>query len=131
MQTSTRIDSHNDTPAPEALKWIYVAALFFVSALNYADRTSITAVYPLLKSQLGFTDIGLGAIGSMFLWSYAFASPFAGYIGDRFDRSRIIVWSLAGWSATTLLTGLVDSQWQLLTTRVVLGLVESMYLPAA
>jgi MFS family permease len=131
MQTSTRIDSHNNASAPGALKWIFVAALFFVSALNYADRTSITAVYPLLKSQLGFTDVGLGAIGSMFLWSYAVASPFAGYIGDRFDRSRIIVWSLAGWSLTTLLTGLVDSQGQLLATRVALGLVESMYLPAA
>lgn len=113
------------------MKWIIVAALFFVSALNYADRTAITAVYPLLKSQLGFTDIGLGAIGSMFLWSYAVASPFAGYIGDRFDRSRVIVWSLAGWSLTTLLTGLTHSQGQLLATRVALGLVESMYLPAA
>src|SRR5215510_15562048 len=130
MQTSTRIDSHNET-ASGASKWIYVAALFFVSALNYADRTSITAVYPLLKTQFGFTDIGLGAIGSMFLWSYAVASPFAGYIGDRFDRSRIILWSLAGWSLTTLLTGLVDSQSHLLATRVALGLVESMYLPAA
>ena len=131
MQTSTPIGSHNETPASGASKWIYVAALFFVSALNYADRTSITAVYPLLRSQLGFTDVGLGAIGSMFLWSYAVASPFAGYFGDRFDRSRIIIWSLAGWSLTTLLTGLVDSPGQLLGTRVALGLVESMYLPAA
>src|SRR5262245_17313774 len=130
MQTSTRIDSHNKT-ASAASKWVLVAALFFVSALNYADRTSITAVFPLLKSQFGFTDVGLGAIGSMFLWSYAVASPFAGYIGDRFDRSRIIVWSLGAWSLATLLTGLVQSQGQLLATRVALGLVESMYLPAA
>src|SRR5215475_2507377 len=131
MRTSTLTASSNDTGVSAVSKWGLVAALFFVSALNYADRTSITAVYPLLKSQLGFTDIGLGAIGSMFLWSYAVASPFAGYIGDRFDRSRIILWSLAGWSLTTLLTGLVTSQGHLLATRVALGLVESMYLPAA
>jgi MFS family permease len=105
--------------------------LFCVSTINYADRTSITAVYALLKTDLGFTDVGLGAIGSLFLWSYALASPFAGYIGDRADRSRVIVWSLAGWSLATLLTGLVTAQWQLLAMRAVLGLVESMYLPAA
>jgi MFS family permease len=131
MQTSIAIDSHDDVTGSGALKWVFVAALFFVSALNYADRTSITAVFPLLKSQFGFTDVGLGAIGSMFLWSYAVASPLAGYVGDRFDRSRIIVWSLGIWSLATLLTGLVQSQAQLLATRVALGLVEAMYLPAA
>src|SRR5215471_11857112 len=126
MQTSTLIDSRDSAPACTAYKWALVAALFFVSALNYADRTSITAVFPLLKSQLGFTDIGLGAIGSMFLWSYALASPSSGYIGDRFDRGRIVVLSLAAWSLATLLTGLVSSHGQLLATRVLLGIVESM-----
>src|SRR5215467_5828497 len=109
MQTSTLIDSRDRAPVSAGYKWALVAALCFVSALNYADRTSITAVFPLLKSQLGFTDIGLGAIGSMFLWSYALASPFSGYIGDRIDRGRIVVASLAAWSLATLLTGLVSS----------------------
>jgi len=131
MQTSTLTDSHSRSLASNASKWALVTALFFISALNYADRTSITAVFPLLKSQLGFTDVGLGAIGSMFLWSYALASPFSGYIGDRVDRKRIVLCSLGAWSLATLLTGLVHSHGQLLATRVVLGLVESMYLPAA
>jgi MFS family permease len=112
-------------------KWMLVALLFLTGAFNYADRTAITAVFPLLKTSLGFDDVGLGATGSLFLWSYALASPFSGYAGDRFDRGRIIVLSLAGWSAATLLTGLAVSQWQLLIMRAVLGLLESFYLPAA
>src|SRR5215470_3611026 len=109
-------------------KWFLVATLFFVSLINYADRTAITALFPLLKSDLGFTDVGLGAIGLTFLWSYALASPFAGYLGDRI---RIVLCSLVGWSVATLATGLVSSQSQLLGMRIVLGLVESMYIPAA
>ena len=89
------------------------------------------ALLTLLKADLGFTDVGLGVIGSMFLWSYALASPFAGYFGDRADRSRLIVISLLGWSAVTLCGGLVTARWQLLTTRVLLGLIESVYIPAA
>jgi MFS family permease len=112
-------------------KWILAGTLFFVSAINYADRTSITSVYALLKIDLGFTDVALGAMGSLFLWSYALASPVGGFLGDRFSRSRLIVWSLAGWSLITLLTGLAVTPWQLLAMRVALGVVEALYMPAA
>jgi predicted MFS family arabinose efflux permease len=112
-------------------KWLLVLALFFVSGLNYADRTAITALYALLKTDLGFTDVGLGALGSMFLWSYAFSSPLSGFLGDRVRRGRLVLWSLVGWSLVTLLTGLAATQWQLLGMRGALGLVEAMFLPAA
>ena len=112
-------------------KWLVVALLFFVGVINYADRTSITAVYSLLKTHLGFSDVGLGAIGSVFLWSYALASPIAGHIGDRTNRAAALMWSLAAWSVVTLITGFVTARWQLLGMRVVLGFVESMYIPAA
>jgi MFS family permease len=112
-------------------KWLLVLTLFFASTLNYADRTAITALYTLLKTDLGFTDVGLGALGSVFLWTYASSSPFAGFLGDRASRGRLVMWSLAGWSLVTLLTGLAATQWQLLGMRGALGVVESMYLPAA
>jgi len=116
---------------PKRDKWLVVALLFLVGIVNYADRTSITAVYSLLKTDLGFSDVGLGAIGSFFLWSYAIASPISGHIGDRTNRARAVTWSLAAWSVITLLTGFVTARWQLLSMRVLLGVAESMYLPAA
>jgi len=112
-------------------KWLIVAVLFVVSALNYGDRSAITALFPLLRQDLGLTDVGLGLIGSFFLWSYAFSSPLSGYLGDRFDRGKLVVYSLAAWSLVTLLTGLVTAQWQLFALRTMLGVTESLFLPAA
>lgn len=112
-------------------KWLIVVALFFVSAMNYADRTAITALFPLLKSDLGFTDVGLGAIGSAFLWSYALSSPVSGFLGDRASRGSLVIWSLSAWSLVTLLTGFTSAPWQLLSMRGALGIVEAVYLPAA
>lgn len=112
-------------------KWVLVAVLFLVGMVNYGVRTSVAAIFPLLKTNLGFTDAGLGAIGSFFLWSYALASPLAGHLGDRYDRSRIVLWSLIGWSVITTACGLVHTEWELLVLRVLLGLVESLFLPAA
>jgi MFS family permease len=125
------IGKPTDERAGISSNWVLVWMLAVIGMLNTADRTSVTAVFPLLKSGLGFTDVSLGAIGSFFLWSYALASPFAGYLGDRFNRSRIVLWSLLVWSLVMALSGLVNARWELLFMRVLLGIVESLFLPAA
>lgn len=112
-------------------KWRMVAVLFSIAGLNYADRTAISSVFPLIRQDLGMSDVALAATGSLFLWSYAIGSPFAGHLADRLSRSRLIVGSLLGWSLITLLTGLVSSVTQLFLLRVLLGLAECAYLPAA
>lgn len=112
-------------------KWLVIALLATVGALNYCDRAAIASVFPLLRSDLKASDLELAAVGSFFLWTYAFASPLSGWLADRMSRSRLIVIALTGWSAVTLLTGFVTSMPQLLATRVVLGFFEAAYLPAA
>lgn len=114
-----------------ARKWQVLALLFWIGAINYADRTAISAVFPLLRRDLGLTDVGLAAVGSLFLWSYGAASLGAGILADRLSRSRLIAASLAGWSAATLATGLVTDSSQLFGLRILLGLTECLYLPAA
>ncbi len=112
-------------------KWLLVAVLFLAASLNYADRGALAAVFPLLKKDLGMSDLGLAAIGSFFLWSYAIFSPLAGFVGDRFSRSALITRSLAAWSLVTALTGLVSSSEWLLGMRILLGIAESLYIPAS
>ncbi|MCE5310711.1 MAG: MFS transporter [Acidobacteriales bacterium] len=108
-----------------------MALLFCCGTLNYADRTAMSSVFPLLQRDLGLTDLALGAVGSFFLWSYAIGSPLAGLFADRFSRGRLIVFSLTAWSAVMALTGCVANAQQLFLTRVLLGLSECFYLPAA
>jgi len=112
-------------------KWILVAILFLAASLNYADRGALTAVFPLLRKDLGMSDMALAAIGSFFLWSYALFSPLAGYLGDRFSRSALVTWSIVAWSVVTILTAFVQTTEQLLSMRVLLGIAESLYIPAA
>jgi predicted MFS family arabinose efflux permease len=112
-------------------KWRVVALLFCVAALNYADRTAISSVFPLIRAELHLSDLQLAAIGSLFLWTYAAASPLAGLLADRMSRRRMIVWSLAAWSLVMNYSGFVSSATELLVTRVLLGLAECAYVPAA
>jgi len=112
-------------------KWLLLAVLFLVASLNYADRGILTAVFPLLSRDLGMSDMALAAIGSFFLWGYALCSPLAGFVGDRFSRSTLVTVSVAAWSLVTVSTGLVNSSRHLLTMRVLLGVTESLYVPAS
>jgi predicted MFS family arabinose efflux permease len=114
-----------------AVAWRTAALLACAASLNYADRTSISSVFPLLKADLGLTDIQLAAIGSFFLWSYAAGSPFAGFLADRLPRGKTVAVSLLAWSLVTLWTGFARSSTELLLSRVVLGIAECAYLPAA
>ena len=112
-------------------KWIVVGLLFFSGFLNLEDRVVIFSVMPLLRQELHLSDMFVGALMSVFLWTYALCSPLAGYFGDRMSRQRVIVGCLALWSLVTIAAGLVTSPAQLMTTRVLLAVTEAFYLPAA
>jgi MFS family permease len=111
--------------------WILVLALWPVSALNYLDRQVIFSVFPPLRAELKLSDVELGLLGTAFLWVYAILSPISGYLADRFGRARVIVLSLAVWSAVTWATGQVHDFPQLLGARALMGISEAFYLPAA
>ena len=114
-----------------AVRWQTVLILACVAGINYADRTSLSVVYPLLQADLHLSDLQLAAIGTLFLWSYAIGSLGAGVIADRLPRNRVILWSLVAWSLVTVLSGFARTANELLATRVLLGLAECFYLPAA
>jgi MFS transporter, Spinster family, sphingosine-1-phosphate transporter len=112
-------------------RWQAVILLAVVAGLNYADRTALSVVFPLLQKDLGLSDLQLAGVGTLFLWSYALGSPFAGRLADRMRRDHVVTWSLFGWSLVTVLSGFARTANELLATRVLLGLAECFYLPAA
>jgi MFS family permease len=76
------------------------------------------------------SDAQFGLLTSVFLWVYGALSPFAGFLADRFGRSRVIVGSLFAWSAITWLTGHAKTFDQLLFARALMGISEACYIPA-
>ena len=105
--------------------------LWCVCFINYADRQAISAIFPKLKAEFGFTPVELGLIGSAFMWVYALGAPVAGFLGDRWPRRHIILGSCLFWSVCTALTGGCSRLWGFLTVRAFSGLGETLYFPSA
>lgn len=111
--------------------WRIVILLCFVGCLNYLDRTMISTMRTSIIEAMPMSDAQFGLLTSVFLWVYGILSPFAGYLADHFNRSRVIIGSLFVWSAVTWLTSYVTTFEQLVATRILMGVSEACYLPAA
>ena len=108
-----------------------VAFMWFAYVLNYCDRQAVVSMVPSLKADLKMTDQELGLVGAMFLWVYAFGCPISGYLGDRFSKRLLVVFSLVVWSIVTIGTGLLASGAMLLVMRAAMGVSESLYMSSA
>lgn len=111
--------------------WMVVGLLSIVGCLNYLDRVMITTMRESITSAMPMTDAQFGLLTSVFLWVYGLLSPFAGFLADKFNRSRVIIVSLFVWSGVTWLTAHATNFNQLLATRALMGISEACYLPAA
>lgn len=114
-----------------AYRWAVVGMLWLVCFFNYADRQAIFSVFPLLKEEMGLSNVQLGIVAGSFMWVYAAFGPIAGLIGDRLNRKTLILGGLLFWSLVTLATALSTQYWHLVLFRALEGLGEAFYFPAA
>jgi MFS family permease len=113
--------------------WLMVLLLWPVGLLNYLDRQmlasmkySVMADIPSIENEENW-----GFMLGQFKWVYALLSPIGGYVADRISRRMTICGSLFVWSAVTWWTGHVNSYYELLWARSLMGISESFYIPAA
>ena len=112
-------------------KWHVVAMLWFIAFFNYADRQAISAVYPILKTEMSLSDTQIGWLGASFGIAYGLSAPFAGLVVDRVNRKKAILFGLHVWSVICMLTAASWKFPHLLFWRTAEGLGETFYFPAS
>ena len=101
---------------------------FFV---NQADRQVFNVVLPLIKADLGLSDVEVGSIATVFNLVFALLVPVSGYFGDIFSHKWILVISILFWSVATMLTGFGSGVFMLILFRsVATGGGEAFFGPA-
>lgn len=85
-----------------------VAMLFIVTAVNYADRATLSIAGPALAKDLGMDAVTMGYIFSAFGWSYVIAQLPGGWLLDRFGSKIVYFGSIFIWSLFTLMQGSVS-----------------------
>jgi MFS family permease len=131
LSTRTVAYPASDSQPPVFRAWIVVGLLWLVACFNWAARGMIATMHQSVVSAIPMTEAQFGLLMSVFAWVYAGLSPLAGFLSDRFSRSRVISISLSAWSAVTFLTGYARTYHEILAMRAIMGICEATFLPAS
>jgi ACS family D-galactonate transporter-like MFS transporter len=117
----------------ERRKWLIVLLLAFGTVIAYIDRANLSAVLALkeLQGWIPLDDKGRGFLNSAFFWSYALLQIPAGWIVDRYGPKRPYAIGFSLWTLASAAAGMVDTAGQLVISRLVLGVGESVSIAAS
>jgi len=111
-------------------RWVIAGLIFFITLVNFIDRSAISFVIGQLKAEFHFTDTQFGWILSAFGVGYVLLTAFGGWLVDTWGTRR--VWPLAAiaWSLCVGLLGFAGGFWTFIMLRFLLGVTEGPHFPA-
>src|SRR5690606_18819451 len=95
------------------------------------DRGILPGVLTRVQDDLDFGDTAAGLLGTAFILTGFLVMIPAGYLADRFRRTRIIAVVLVSWGAISALNATVRNYGQFLAVRASLGVGETVDNPAS
>jgi ACS family hexuronate transporter-like MFS transporter len=111
-------------------RWVIAGLIFFITLVNFIDRSAISFVIEPLKKEFHFTDTQFGMILSAFGMGYMLLTALGGWLVDRWGAR--IVWPLAAvtWSLCVGLLGFASGFLGFMMLRFLLGVTEGPHFPA-
>ncbi|MGP4128774.1 MFS transporter [Pantoea tagorei] len=78
----------NPTLRSTKIRWWIAGLMWLAVAINYIDRTVLSAAAPHLITELEINPEMMGLIMAAFFWSYALLQIPAGWFADRFGQKK-------------------------------------------
>ncbi|SDH60666.1 Sugar phosphate permease [Alteribacillus persepolensis] len=114
--------------------WTYenklVMLFFFSIGFVFFDRLAINYLIPFIQEDFTLTSTQIGLIGSALALTWSIAGPLGGYLSDKVpSKKALLALFILGFSAVSLMHGLVGSFAMLFVLRLVMGLMEGPITP--
>lgn len=108
--------------------WLVTSLLFFLGwVFMYADRTILSPVQGVIREEFLLSNAEVGLITSVFFIMYTAVQIPSGLLGDRFGRTKIILFGFMVFGAATALTHFASSFLMLILIRILAGFGEGFY----
>jgi MFS family permease len=83
-------------------KTLKLTVLTIINIFNYSDRYVISSLLIDIQDYFGIDDTLAGFLQTVYLLSFTLVLPIFGYIGDRYAKKHLVLFSLVVWSASLL-----------------------------
>ncbi|WP_433469452.1 MFS transporter [Spirillospora sp. CA-128828] len=111
--------------------WAPLVVLFIVGLVDRIEHNLLSGVLPAVQREWGFGDTAAGSIPTAAALAAAVVCLPAGYLADRFSRTRIIAVVVFFWAIATLGSGLATGFVMFYLMRVLLTAAENIDNPAS
>lgn len=126
---SANVPAETDAKKEGVKRKITLAVLLVANLLNYMDRYTLAGVLNDVQDYFSINNSQAGLLQTSFIISYMLLSPIFGYLGDRYNRKRAMIFGIILWSLVTLMGSFVpaDSFYLFLMLRAAVGIGEASY----
>jgi MFS family permease len=105
--------------------------LGLVIMVDQIDQNIVRGIVTPLKEDWGISDAKVGILLSCFVLVNGLVTVPAGYLADRWNRTRTIGHTIVAWSGITALTAAAPNFWSLVGIRSALGFGQGITEPSA
>ena len=107
---------------------IPVAIIVYI--ISFMDRTNIGFAFSGMEKDLHFGATTAGFAGGIFFIGYLFLQIPGGHLAEHWSAKKFVGIMIIVWGVIAVVTGLVQTEWQLLVLRFLLGVAEGGIWPA-
>jgi len=104
------------------LKWVIAITAALGAILEVIDTSIVNVALPDIRGNLGATLSEAGWISTGYACANVVMIPLTAWLSDRFGRKQYLLFSLVGFTASSIFCGISTSLGMLITARVLQGL---------
>lgn len=113
-------------PNRPALALTVIVTCYLMVAI---DSTIVNIALPSIQKALGFSPVGLSWVINGYLLAFGGLLLLGGRMGDMFGRRRVLVVGTVIFTVSSLLGGIADAPWMLITARALQGVGAALAAP--
>lgn len=104
------------------LKWFIAITAALGAILEIIDTSIVNVALPDIQGNLGATLSEVGWVSTGYACANVIMIPLTAWLGERFGRKQYLVFSLIGFTASSVLCGLSGNLMMLIIARILQGL---------
>jgi len=104
-------------------------SVMLATIMQALDMTIANVALPHMQGTMGATLDQIAWVLTSYVVASAIGIPLTGFLATRFGRKRIFMWSVAGFTATSMLCGAAQSLEQIVLFRLLQGLCGAALVP--
>jgi DHA2 family multidrug resistance protein len=115
-------------PAPDR-RGLITASVMLATIMQALDTTIANVALPHMQGTMGATQEQIAWVLTSYIVAAAICMPLTGYLAARLGRRRVFMWSVAGFTAASMLCGAAQGLGQIVLFRLFQGVFGAALVP--